>query len=184
MQDDDSFVYDEASGEWISASDAAAKAAASGGAGTTVRHRQIEQQGEVRRDAGAGPGFERGDALHRLAAAAALVGVAGIGETIAQHPASGLQCGRDALAHQLRARGEHHQQFALRTHAAQGRVEQDRAQRFAQRRAAGLARLQQVDALPGQVRMQAGQQGALAGALATLKADEHATHRHWHRLSW
>jgi len=29
MQDDDSFVYDEASGEWISASDAAAKAAAS-----------------------------------------------------------------------------------------------------------------------------------------------------------
>ncbi|MEE8611827.1 MAG: alkylphosphonate utilization protein [Sphingomonas aquatilis] len=32
MQDDDSFVYDEASGEWISASDAAAKAAASGGA--------------------------------------------------------------------------------------------------------------------------------------------------------
>ena len=34
MQDDDSFVYDEASGEWISASDAAAKAAASGGAGS------------------------------------------------------------------------------------------------------------------------------------------------------
>lgn len=33
MQDDDSFVYDEASGEWISASDAAGKAAASGGAG-------------------------------------------------------------------------------------------------------------------------------------------------------
>ncbi|MHA0317878.1 alkylphosphonate utilization protein [Sphingomonas melonis] len=33
MQDDDSFVYDEASGEWISASDAAAKTAASGGAG-------------------------------------------------------------------------------------------------------------------------------------------------------
>ncbi|WP_294313691.1 alkylphosphonate utilization protein [uncultured Sphingomonas sp.] len=33
MQDDDSFVYDEASGEWISASDAAAKAAAFGGAG-------------------------------------------------------------------------------------------------------------------------------------------------------
>ncbi len=33
MQDDDSFVYDEASGEWISASDAAAKAAASRGAG-------------------------------------------------------------------------------------------------------------------------------------------------------
>ena len=33
MQDDDSFVYDEASGEWISASDAAAKAAASGSAG-------------------------------------------------------------------------------------------------------------------------------------------------------
>ncbi|MFG6282861.1 PhnA protein [Arthrobacter sp. TPD3018] len=33
MQDDDSFVYDEASGEWISASDAAAKAAASGNAG-------------------------------------------------------------------------------------------------------------------------------------------------------
>ena len=32
MSDDD-YIYDEASGEWISASDAAAKAAASGGAG-------------------------------------------------------------------------------------------------------------------------------------------------------
>ena len=33
MQDDDSFVYDEASGEWISASDAAAATAAAGGDG-------------------------------------------------------------------------------------------------------------------------------------------------------
>jgi protein PhnA len=32
MQDDDSFVYDEASGEWISAADAAATAAATGAA--------------------------------------------------------------------------------------------------------------------------------------------------------
>lgn len=32
MQDDDSFVYDEASGEWISAGDAAAKAAAAAAA--------------------------------------------------------------------------------------------------------------------------------------------------------
>ena len=36
MQDDDSFVYDEASGEWISAADAAA-AAASAGTGVEVR---------------------------------------------------------------------------------------------------------------------------------------------------
>lgn len=39
MQDDDSFVYDEASGEWISASDAAAKAAASGGGDSAVEVR-------------------------------------------------------------------------------------------------------------------------------------------------
>lgn len=42
MQDDDSFVYDEASGEWISASDAAAASAVGaaadvGGAGGAVR---------------------------------------------------------------------------------------------------------------------------------------------------
>lgn len=36
MQDDDSFVYDEASGEWISAA-AAAAAAASAGTGVEVR---------------------------------------------------------------------------------------------------------------------------------------------------
>lgn len=39
MQDDDSFVYDEASGEWISASDAAAKAAAPGGGDSAVEVR-------------------------------------------------------------------------------------------------------------------------------------------------
>ncbi len=39
MQDDDSFVYDEASGEWISASDAAAKAAASGVVAATAPSR-------------------------------------------------------------------------------------------------------------------------------------------------
>ncbi|MCI1141845.1 alkylphosphonate utilization protein [Sphingomonas sp. WKB10] len=39
MQDDDSFVYDEASGEWISASDAAAKAAAGGGGDSAVEVR-------------------------------------------------------------------------------------------------------------------------------------------------
>jgi protein PhnA len=37
MQDDDSFVYDEASGEWISASDAAAAAAVATEAGVEVR---------------------------------------------------------------------------------------------------------------------------------------------------
>jgi len=35
MQDDDSFVYDEASGEWISASDAAAANAVGAAAGAT-----------------------------------------------------------------------------------------------------------------------------------------------------
>ncbi len=37
MQDDDSFVYDEASGEWISATDAAATAAVTTEAGVEVR---------------------------------------------------------------------------------------------------------------------------------------------------
>ncbi|GAA0658186.1 protein PhnA [Sphingomonas insulae] len=39
MQDDDSFVYDEASGEWISAADAAAAAGDNGGGDTAVEVR-------------------------------------------------------------------------------------------------------------------------------------------------
>ena len=52
-----------------------------------------------------------------LAAAAALIGVAGIGEAIAKHPLPGRQRRLDHFAHQLRARGEHQQQLGLRSHA-------------------------------------------------------------------
>uniref|UniRef100_A0A0S6YYI3 Uncharacterized protein n=1 Tax=Mizugakiibacter sediminis TaxID=1475481 RepID=A0A0S6YYI3_9GAMM len=151
--------------------------AASGGARAAVADRQVEQQRQVRLQVLGRPTLQLADARLRLAAAAALVGVAGVGEAVAQHPAARRQRGPDHLAHQLRARGEHQQQFRLGADAAQRGIEHQRAHRLAERRAARLARQQQVDAMRFEMVAQAGQQRALAGALAPFEGDESSAHR-------
>ena len=58
--------------------------------------------------------LQLGDEVRVQPAAAALVGIAGIGEAVADHPGAALQRRQDRLAHVLRARGEHQQQFGFR----------------------------------------------------------------------
>ncbi len=50
----------------------------------------------------AGPALQFGDARCRLAATTALIGVAGIGEPVTQHPPARIQRRLDDFAHQLR----------------------------------------------------------------------------------
>ena len=85
-----------------------------------MRDADIEQQGQPRLQADH-PAFERGDELQIQSPPAALIGVAGIGEAIAQHPGAAFQRGCDRLAHVLRTRGDISNSFGLRGPAARGR---------------------------------------------------------------
>ena len=145
------------------------------GACQTLRNRQIEQQGEIGFDQRR-PVLEFGDARPRLAATAALVRIARIGESIRQHPAPGRKRGLDDLTHELRARGEHQQKLAFRHDALPRRVEHDRAHRFAECGAAGFARHHHVQTAGGQPLAHGFERGALAGALAAFQGDQFSTH--------
>ena len=155
---------------------AAERKIASARALATLRHAQIQQQGEPRLQAHHAL-FEFGDEIRGQPAAAALVGVAGIGEAVADHPGATRQRRLDGFAHVLRPRGEHQQQFGfgggrLVLHAVHGHVEQQAADLFGQRRAAGLAGGHHVVAGLQQRIAQCVQHGGLARALAAFQRNE------------
>jgi hypothetical protein len=139
---------------------------------------EVEQEGEVGL-APRGPALEVGDAAGVDAAAAALVGEAGVGEAVAHDRRAARERRFDELAHQLRARGEHQQQLGLGAQRA-ARVEQHRADRLARRRAAGFARAHHFAPGGGERIADRGEHGRLARALAALEADQQPAHR----LSW
>ena len=120
----------------------------------------------------------------RLPATAALVGIAGIDEAITQHPLARSERRLDRFAHQLGTGGEHQQQLAFRAHAAQGRIEHDRTHRLAERGPAGFAREHRRDAMAQEMFAQAGDEGALARALAAFQGDETSAHGHGQCFSW
>jgi hypothetical protein len=64
------------------------------------------------------------------------------------------------------------------------RIEHDRTDRLAQRRAAGFAHLQQRHTTLQQMIMQPFEQGAFAGAFAALKRDETSARIHWQCFNW
>ena len=105
------------------------------------------------------------------AVAAALVGVRRVGEAIAQHPVAARERRPDHAIEMLAPRREHQQRLAVVRHRL---AQHQRAQRFAERRAARLARRDDrvprgLEALgePRHVR-------ALAGAVDAFERDEAA----------
>ena len=97
---------------------------------------------------GLSPAAQRSSSAMRAAvdaAAAALVGEAGIGEAVGEHRGAARQRRRDEFAHQLRARGEHQQQFGLGAQRPR-RIQQQLADRLAAGRAARLARQHDLEA--------------------------------------
>lgn len=160
----------------------AIRRAAAAGARQALLHRQVEQQGEVRNEAIGGPALQFGDALERLAAATALVGVAGVGEAVGQDPASRRQRGTDGTAHQLGARGEHEQQLGLGGEPLELGIEQHRADGLAGGRAAGFARDQHIVPLRRQLFAHGAEHGALARTFTAFQGDE--TSALAHRCNW
>ena len=103
--------------------------------------------------------------------AAALVGVGRVGEPVAEHPVAARERGSDHAVEMLAPRCEHEQRLAVVRHWL---AQDQRPQRFAEGRPAGLARHddhvpRSLEALgePRHVR-------ALAGTVDTLERDETA----------
>ena len=139
-------------------------------------HRQVEQQGQIRTQAIGSPAFKIGDAFPGLPAAAALVGVAGVGEAVGQYPVTTLECRTDQFAHELRARREHQQEFAFGADILHRSIEHQAADRLAERGAARLPGYPQDDSARLDVGAQVSEDGALARAFATFQRDQAAAH--------
>ena len=101
-----------------------------------------------------------------------LVGVAGIRETIADHPATGGQGRAHGVIEVHGARCEHQQRLRHRTERLVIPAQEQFAHALGQRRTARLARLQQRYAVPLQLRLQRTRNRALAGAFDAFQRDE------------
>src|SRR5690606_3522395 len=148
------------------------------GAFAAFVHAQVEQQ----RQAGAYPddlALERVDQGGVQAASGALVGMAGIGEAVAEHPGTAYERRLDGFAHVLGARGEHQQQFGLRARRFVRWIQQQLADAFGQRGAAGLTRAHHLLARGLQFAAQRFEHSGLAGALAAFQRHEAPMRANW-----
>ena len=157
------------------------------GAGQALRGNggvEIEPDGQVRLQQGKGCALPW-PSLHPLlqrrknpgveAAPRALVGEAGVGETVAQHGIAARQRRFDDLQQVVAPRREDQQRFGQRVH---GIVENECPELFGQRGAAGFAGLQHGAPGAAQGLGQRLDVGRLAGAVDALEADENAVCRH------
>src|SRR5438270_5839638 len=114
---------------------------------------------------------------HGLAAqftSAALVGLAGIGETVAEHPLSFGQGRQNLFINMLGAVGKHQGQLCQGREPGSAGMEQHGAQFVSQRGASGLPRRDYINAAPAQVLCQLAKLGALAYPIETFKSNEFA----------
>ena len=109
--------------------------------------RQVQPQRAIGCETGVRNGCQVFDVTGIQAPSAALIGAAGVGETIAQHPFAARQRGLDALRHVCGTCGEHQQQFGGRRHPAFAARQRYGADLFGQGSAAGLARRADAPAL-------------------------------------
>ena len=137
--------------------------------------RHVEQDGEAGTKVALHPLFELGNIGLRQAAAAALVGEGGIGETVGHHGYAVLQRGQDNAVDMLGAGGKHEQGFGTQP-GLSFRVEQQAAQGFAQGCAAWLAGEQDGALLCGKPFSDHGQLGGFAGAVDAVEGDEMGSH--------
>ena len=135
---------------------------------------KVKQQGQVRLQTLLNPGLQLFQAFPCNAAPTALIGEAGIGETIRDHDIAPHQCGSNDLFNVFTTGRKHDQGLGLGVH---GLIEDDGAQAFPKRGSARLtghhhraARRPEMAFKPGQVR-------ALAGAIESFKGNEQARHR-------
>jgi hypothetical protein len=133
---------------------------------------QVEPQREVRLQTRVHHGFKLRQHLHVEGAAATLISESGIGEAIAQHRHTGIERGLDRHSQVIAPRRKHQQRLCQRIHRL---VQHQRAKRLGQRRAAWLARHQDLVAALAQPSGQRLDVRRLAGAVDAFKGDEAAS---------
>jgi hypothetical protein len=147
-------------------------AAALGGAGETLRHREVEDEREVGPERAGDEAIERVEVGARDAAGAALVGDGGIGVAVGDDPAAGVERRPDGADEMIAPRRGDEQRLGERVPAPRRTADEELAQLLGARRAARLAGRDRRD--PGAVQRldEAPDLGRLAGAFAAFKGDE------------
>jgi len=149
---------------------------AAAGAFATFADTNIEQQRQARPQADH-TSFDLANELRIQAAATALVGVAGVGEAITDHPGTAVERRQDGFAYVLRTRGEHQEQLGFSREwfwmrAVDIGTEQQTADPLREWGAARFACAHDFAACRLQRDAQSAQHGCLASALAAFERDE------------
>ncbi|CAM2154715.1 hypothetical protein PT2222_310028 [Paraburkholderia tropica] len=138
--------------------------------------RDVEQDGQIGLKTALHPAFKRFQLVARQAAAAALIGKGRVGKAVRQHPVAACERRLDHAREMLATRREHQQRLGFEVHLL---VQQEIAQRFAERRAARFARHDHRAAAGSELVLELlaepGQMRGLARAVDALERDESAT---------
>ncbi len=151
---------------------------AAAGAGEAAGERRKQQDRQVGLEVVADGGVHGEDAVGAKSTPRALVGLRGVGVTVAEDDGAASQGREDDLAERLAAVGEHEGHFSFGGDAAElglaARVEDDGADAVAERRSAGLAERDDAAAVGSKRGGEAAQLRSFAGAVEAFEGDEEA----------
>ena len=131
--------------------------------------------GEIRSQLALHPRLEDGDPLGRDAPAASLIGVARVGEPVAEHPHPAAEGRPDPGPEVIRPRRKEQEELRIRDDPLVS--EQDGAEPLPEPRAARLAGDRDLDAAGPQRLGHRPHLGRLAGSVQPLEGDESTRHR-------
>src|SRR5579872_666204 len=134
----------------------------------------VHQDRKVRPDVAAKNAMQGQDRLAAQSASAALVGLRGVGEAVAENEFSFSDAGQNHFFQMLRARGEHQREFGLRRKPAGGGVQQHFTDFLADGRTARFARDHDRNSHVAQRPRQLLQLRAFAAAIHSFDGDEPA----------
>ncbi len=151
---------------------------AAAGAFDTVDGVVIEQDGEIRLQVSAKDFVQPENGLGTELTASALVGFGGIGKAIAKNDAAFGEGRKDDLVDVLSAGGEHQRHFGERGQPGRGGVQQDLANAFAGRGAAGFAGDSDGETMGAQGASQFLELRAFAAAIESFEGDKFSARGH------
>jgi hypothetical protein len=133
------------------------------------RRRQVEQHGQVRLQVGVHPFLELRELPAFKPASAALVGIGGVAEAVADDPVAPFQGGFDDACQVFAPGGEHQQRFGFEVHRF---VQQQFAQRFAERGTPGFTGCQNLQTTLAKEGGRPRNMAALARTVDPFEGDE------------
>ncbi len=153
-------------------------------AGTVDAGRNIgvHKYGEIGLKATAEHAMEGENGLAAQTTSAALVGLRGIREAVAQDPCTAFECGKDVLLDLLRTGGEHEGHFGEWRKSVSTRVEHNGANAIADGRSAGLPRGDHIEVFFPEHFQKTLHLSAFTAPVETFEGDELATFTGSHRV--